>query len=93
MKIGVFNGIADKEIIEICPLNSAYPSFLVQVSADSFTNKANITLSISSQIASALGVSSQRSLEVRVKRLVSENYNCEELVVSIKDQHICRSEM
>ena len=33
LKIGVFNGIADKEIIEICPLNSAYPSFLVQVGA------------------------------------------------------------
>ena len=93
LKQEVFSGILDKEIIEIIPQDTNYPPFVVQVSSDSFTSKANLTLSISSQLASLLGLASLRSLEVRVKRLSGTKYDCEELVVSIKDQHICRSDI
>lgn len=93
LKQEAFPGVKEKEILEITPLDSNYPPFVVQVSSDSFTSKPNITLSISSQLASLLGLASLRSLEVKINRLSGNKYNCEEMVVSIKDQHICRDKI
>jgi Vacuolar membrane-associated protein Iml1 len=93
IKQDAFPGIAEKEIIEITPLDNTNQPFLVQVSSESFTNKANITLSINSQLASVLRLGSLRSLSVKVDRVCSNKYDCEEMVVSIKDQHMYRSDM
>lgn len=87
----VFSGLAEKDILEIIPVDTLYPPFLVQLSSDSFISKNNTTISISSQLASVLSLATLRSLEVTVSRFTSTKYDCEELVMSIKDQHICKS--
>ena len=86
----LFQGVRDKDILEIRPVDPGYESFIVQVSSDSLITKTNTKISISSQLASVLSLTS-RSLQVKVVRFNSNEYECDELVMSIKDQHICRS--
>ncbi|OMJ91176.1 hypothetical protein SteCoe_6346 [Stentor coeruleus] len=93
LKNDVFSGLKEKDIIEITPIDSPFKPFVVQVSSDSFTDRANITLSISSQLATSLGLTNLRSIEVKVSRLNSNDYDCEELVISVKNQHLCRSDI
>ncbi|CAG9321194.1 unnamed protein product [Blepharisma stoltei] len=89
----VFHGVQDKDILEIIPNDNSAQPFVVQVTSTSMTNKANITLSISTQLASVLNINHLRNLDVNVRRPDLAKYELQAVLVSIKDQSLGRGEM
>lgn len=89
----VFSGVQDKDILEIIPNDANIQPFVVQVTTNSMSNKANITLSISTQLAAVLSINHLRSLEVNVRRPDLIKYELEAVLISIKDQSLSRGDM
>ena len=87
----IFSGVELQKCLEIVPEDPKIPGFVVQVST--LSSKPNINISISTHLASVLGINHLRSLEVKVFRPDLSKYQLESVLITIKDQTLSRSDL
>ena len=93
VKPDLFPGISPKSLLEVVPQDNSISPFIVQLSDKSLSTMSNINVSISSQLASSLGIYSLRSLDVSIKVPTQGTHDLDYALIAIKDNYLSRGDM